>query len=117
MGSGETPVPGPEGSGFESDLDGLGDTGSSDFRAGGEQYPVKPAQPGDYSSYQQPQNFPGPSTQRDTTPKQQPAVPFTLPSSHLDASQINIPQVTKYCKFAMSSLEYDDVASAVDNIT
>lgn len=122
--TGERPKPGPKGSGFETDLEGLNDQVMPNQ---GDNYPsnaLPPLQPGNMATYNEPVNISGPSSpqrlfpplQPHTQQPQQPSVPFTLPTSHLDASQINIEQVKKHCKFAISSLEYEDVNSAVDNI-
>jgi len=112
--TGETPIPGPEGSGFETDLEGLADPGMSNISLG-DTFPSS-QHPSNLPTNQNPQNIPGPSSQ-DSRTTQVPTVPSNVPASHLDASKIDIQQVKKHCKFAMSSLEYEDIASAVDNIT
>ena len=89
--TGETPQPGPKGSGFEDDLGGICDlSGLSNLPTGNSQDPLPP----DQSAYQQPPNLPAGSTQHDTfSVPTQPAV--SSPGSHLHHNPIDFRRSTQ----------------------
>ena len=122
--TGETPIPGPEGSGFEDDLGGIIDDMSNLPKpSNNPEYPTNVAPANQYelppnpsnSIYQELPSIPGSSTQVDTfsPPSQIP----TQPASQFDASKIDLEQVKKLCKFALSAIEYEDIDSTVTNLT
>lgn len=134
--TGETPQPGPQGSGFEDDLGGIGETmGLSNLPSGSSQDPSNipstsggqfhppPDLPDIPDNSRAPETFSPPSHQpppQQPPPQKQPSrQPTAVLSSGslLDASDIDVEQVQKLCKFAMSALQYEDVATTVDNLT
>lgn len=118
--TGETPQPGPQGSGFEDDLGGINNAmGLPNIPSGsdqnpstssGDQYQYPPANPPAQPPAQPPSNIPENTRSPET---------FSTPS-HIPAaasSDIDFEQVQKLCKYAMSALQYEDVQTAVDNLT
>lgn len=124
MQSGETPVAGPEGSGFEDDLNVNmpGDTSNALFNSG-PGYPTDsnahssmPPQPGAFS-YTQPDR-PTPAPRQPPPPSASSSyVEPAQDTSSVDTSNVDFMQATKLCKFAMSALQYEDVDTAVQNLT
>ncbi|XP_071819338.1 vacuolar protein sorting-associated protein VTA1 homolog [Apostichopus japonicus] len=76
------------------------------------QRPVQPPNPGNFSSRTQPGAFAPPST-----PEQQPA--GTMQPQRTNSIQFSpedFSQATKFCKFAISALQYEDIPAAVTNL-
>ncbi|XP_065057940.1 vacuolar protein sorting-associated protein VTA1 homolog [Rhopilema esculentum] len=125
--TGETPVPGPQGSEFE------GAEFSSEFteQTTGYQQQQNMPHPMDWSQPNVPNQtpYPAPNTSyTHTPPKEEPkssysshedessaAIAASGSSSHLGPQEYQ--QATKFCKYAVSSLQYEDVSTAIENLT
>ncbi len=123
--NGETPVPGPAATGEGDEEAGEGDAegaiGGEGGAAGGWAQPQIP--PADVAPPTAP---PRPSVSSSPVPSVPPpaaaaasAVPVVPDASLASSSSLSPAQVSKaqkYCKFASSALDYDDKASAIDNL-
>ena len=106
---GEIPIPGPVGGDEENKNEESGDAEVEGASGGGwAQPPQVPSQP--------PQNTP----QVPERPQPPPAVATSGPSDNPTTDVIEPEKVTKVqklCKFASSALDYDDVDTAIKNLT
>jgi len=127
--TGEIPTPGPEGSGFEDDFSSLSQVddptqqGPSGYNPANPPYPDQmnmPYQPTQPTQPQQPTNHPVPAprapTNQNIPPRAYQPEPATSTETNENAN-IDFEKALKFCKYATSSLQYEDVAAAVDNLT
>eukprot|EP00794_Sanderia_malayensis_P000347 gene347-980_t len=148
MQTGETPIPGPQGSEFEgAEFDSLSDSqpnmpsqppsqggqppypgGQPPSQSGQPPYPSSntypeypPSQPTNTSPYppsQPPTQTPSYSQPKGYIPEAAPSsASASSSSSSSNLTQEDFQQASKYCKFAISSLQYEDVSTAVENLT
>jgi len=130
--TGETPVPGPKGSEFdgaefssESSIPGGSTSGAAQppsfpqpYNTNQTPYPPpaasypSPSQPSasSYANYPPAASYQRPTHSEDETPTD-----TGTPSSGLGPDDFQ--QATKFCKYAISSLQYEDVSTAIDNLT
>ncbi|XP_065653471.1 vacuolar protein sorting-associated protein VTA1 homolog [Hydra vulgaris] len=124
--NGVVPEPGPEGSGFENELNVLPDVSKeSKFNS-----QIPPSNNADsinfatgYSSAPASYGFAPPEVSEKPVPVPRKVLNATDTSpqnpsvSDSSSSDIDFIQATKFCKFAMSALQYEDVGTAVENLT
>lgn len=131
--SGETPIPGPAG-GDDEGLGGEAEGGIAPYPPPGPantQQPPYPTNasgvPGQFPSlpYSSDQtNFPIPPTEPSAQPcpavaPVQPAIPPTIPSTAAPQTSLSLEdneKAQKYCRFAASALQYQDVKTAIENL-
>ncbi|XP_068698592.1 vacuolar protein sorting-associated protein VTA1 homolog [Montipora foliosa] len=132
--NGETPVPGPAGGDDEGVNEEEGESTPYPPTDNNQQPPGYPAQPTDFTGQYPPQPYPSnqmpypiPSTQPATYQPSQPSIPPSVsvaadipvqPSSSTSTtlSPQENEQAQKYCRFAASALQYDDVKTAIENL-
>lgn len=132
--NGETPVPGPAGGDDEGVHEEEGESTPYPPTDNNQQPPGYPAQPTDFTGQYPPQPYPSnqmpypiPSTQPATYQPSQPSIPPSVsvaadipvqPSSSTSTtlSPQENEQAQKYCRFAASALQYDDVKTAIENL-
>ncbi|XP_066915139.1 vacuolar protein sorting-associated protein VTA1 homolog [Clytia hemisphaerica] len=116
---GETPVPGPAGSEFEGTEFGATTSGigSMQLNDGSANTPYPPAnmdQPGP-SGYT-PEPVPAPRKPSNQAPP--PSSGYVAPAqASVENSHVDFQECSKLCKYAMSALDYEDVDTAVANLT